>query len=73
MDQKLSGGAKVGYFFLGLFLALVGVLIAWLVNKDKPVMKEAVKMSVIGFVVAIVLYIVYFVLIMVLATQLGAF
>jgi hypothetical protein len=36
-------------------LAVIGILIAWLVNKDKPVMKEAIKFAVIGFVVELVL------------------
>jgi len=54
-DEKLTGGAKAGYFFLGLVLAVIGILIAWLVNKDKPVMKEAIKFAVIGFVVELVL------------------
>jgi uncharacterized Tic20 family protein len=51
----LSGGAKAGYFCLGLFLNAIGILIAWLINKDTPAKSEAVKMSVIGFVISLVL------------------
>ena len=59
-DLGLSGGAKAGYFALGLFLTLVGVLIAYLMNRDKPAQtkKDAMKFAVIGLVVEIVLAIV---------------
>jgi hypothetical protein len=53
--QALTGGAKAGYFCLGLFLNAIGVLIAWLVNRDAPVKSDAVKMSVIGFAVSLAL------------------
>jgi len=47
----LTGGAKFGYFALGFFLGVIGILVAWLVNKDNPgVSKVAIKFSVIGFV-----------------------
>lgn len=61
MDQaRLSGGAKFGYFALGFFLALIGVLITWLVNKDKEqaLKSSAIKFSVIGCVVSIVFWII---------------
>jgi hypothetical protein len=51
----LTGKAKAGYFFLGLFLAVVGVLISWLMNKGRPTVAEAVKLSALGFIVAFVL------------------
>jgi uncharacterized Tic20 family protein len=60
-SSNLSGGAKAGYFALGFFLAVIGILIAWLVNKDKPVMKEAIKFSVIGCVVGVVLWCILYV------------
>ncbi|MDR1082916.1 MAG: DUF2510 domain-containing protein [Coriobacteriales bacterium] len=52
---QLSTGAKVGMVALGFFLGLIGVLIAWLINKDKPTSKEAVKFSVIGFIIVFVI------------------
>jgi hypothetical protein len=60
MNQELSGGAKVGYFALGFLLGLIGVLIAFLVNKDKEqkIKSDALKFSIIGLVVTFVLGIV---------------
>lgn len=57
MDQSLSGGAKFGYFILGFFLGLIGVLIAWLVNKNgyQEIKSGAIKFSLIGFAVTFVL------------------
>ena len=72
METKLSGGAKFGYLALGFFLWAVGVLIAWLVNKDKPVMKEAIKFSIIGAVITTVLSIIYIVFIFVIVGALAA-
>ena len=63
METKLSTGAKVGYLALGLFLAVVGVGIAWFINKDKPTSKEALKFSIIGLVIAIVVYVLFYVLV----------
>jgi hypothetical protein len=50
-----SRKAKVGYFFLGLFLAAIGVLIAWLLNKGRPSATTAVKFSTLGFIAAFVI------------------
>ena len=46
-----TGGAKAGYFALGFFLGLIGVLVSWLMTKDKdPLTKSAVlKFSMICF------------------------
>lgn len=46
-----TGGAKAGYFALGFFLMLIGVLISWLVTKDKgeAVKGAGLKFSLIGF------------------------
>ncbi len=54
MNQGLTTGAKFGYFVLGLFLSLIGVLIAWLINKDKdrPTKSGALKFSIIGCVIS---------------------
>lgn len=55
-----STGAKVGYFALGFLVNLIGVLIAWLISKDKGEATKsiALKFSLVGFVVALVLSIV---------------
>lgn len=46
-----TGGAKAGYFALGFFLMLIGVLISWLITKDKggAVKSAGLKFSLIGF------------------------
>ncbi|HBT95935.1 MAG TPA: hypothetical protein DEB24_07630 [Coriobacteriia bacterium] len=56
MNQGLTGGAKFGYFILGLFLSLIGVLIAWLINRDKDGVTKsgALKFSIIGCVISFV-------------------
>jgi hypothetical protein len=54
-DETLTGGAKAGYFCLGLFLGALGVLITWLVNRGKPVAEAAFKISIVGFLVWLVL------------------
>jgi hypothetical protein len=61
MNERLSGGAKAGYFFLCFFLSLIGFTIIWGVNKDRPTLAEALKFGLIGawaqVVAAILLYI----------------
>ena len=46
-----TGGAKAGYFALGFFLMLIGVLISWLITKDKGEAAKGagLKFSLIGF------------------------
>jgi len=61
MNDKLSGGAKFGYLVLGLVLSVVGVVIAWLVNRGKPTQGDAIKFSVIGLVISVVLWIIFYV------------
>jgi uncharacterized Tic20 family protein len=53
--STLTGKAKVGYFCLGLFLAVIGILIAWFINRGQPTAVEAVKLSVLGFIVSFIL------------------
>lgn len=52
---QLTGGMKFGYFALGFFMSLPGLLIAWLINVDKfpKVKSDAVKFTLIGFVVSL--------------------
>ena len=54
---SLTGGMKFGWFLVGLFLTVPGMLLAWLVNADKhpQVKKDAITWSVIGFAVDVVL------------------
>lgn len=60
-NQNLTGGVKFGYVALGFFLGLIGVLIAWLIERGKPAKREAIKFSVIGFVISVVIWcIMYF-------------
>jgi hypothetical protein len=53
--SALTGKAKVGYFCLGLFLAVIGILIAWFINRGRPTAAEAVKLSVLGFILSFIL------------------
>jgi hypothetical protein len=54
-SSTLTGKAKAGYFFLGMFLAVIGVLIAWFVNRGRPAATEAIKMSAVGFIVSFII------------------
>lgn len=55
--MQLSGGMKFAWLVIGALLGIPGIIIAWLVNVDKmPKVKEdALKFSIIGFVIWIVL------------------
>jgi hypothetical protein len=66
--KELSGGAKFGMFALGFFVGPIGILIAWLINKDTSASGDAIKFSVIGLAVSFVFWCLCYVLIMVLAT-----
>lgn len=54
----LSAGAKFGYGALGFVLMLIGVLITWLINKDKTpsVKKSAIVSSVVGMIIGFVVW-----------------
>ncbi len=53
----LTGGMKFGWFVIGALVGIPGIILAWLVNADKlpQVKNDAVKFSIIGFVVWVVL------------------
>jgi uncharacterized Tic20 family protein len=53
--NTLTSRAKAGYFCLGLFLAVIGILIAWFINRRQATAAEAVKLSVLGFILSFVL------------------
>lgn len=58
--MQLTGGMKFGWFVVGALLGIGGIVVSWLVNVDKApqVKSEALKWTIIGFVVWIVLGIV---------------
>ena len=58
---SLTGGMKFGWFLIGLFLTVPGMLLAWLLNADKhpQVKKDAITWSVIGFAVDVVLGLIF--------------
>ncbi len=51
--QQLTGGMKFAWAVIGAFLGIPGVVLAWVCNADKvpQVKNDAVKFSIIGFVV----------------------
>lgn len=53
--MQLTGGMKFGWALVGIGFGLWGILLAWLVNADKmpQVKSDAIKFTVIGFVVNI--------------------
>lgn len=55
--MRLTGGMKFGWFVVGALLGVGGILVAWLTNVDRvpEVKSEALKWSIIGFVVWIVI------------------
>lgn len=55
--MQLTGGMKFAWLVVGALLGVPGIVIAWLVNADKmpQVKSEALKYSIIGFVIWIVL------------------
>lgn len=62
---QLSGGMKFAWLVVGLFMGIPGMLLAWLCNVDKlqQVKSDAVKFSVIGFVINIVAIILLYVMV----------
>lgn len=55
--MQLTGGMKFAWLVVGALLGIPGIIIAWLVNVDKmpQVKSDALKFSIIGFVIWIVL------------------
>lgn len=51
--MELTGGMKFGWFVVGALLGIPGIVISWLVNVDKlpQVKSDALKWTIIGFVV----------------------
>lgn len=57
---QLTGGQKFGWLVVGFLGSIIGMLLAWLVNIDKApqVKSDAIKFSVIGFVISILLQVI---------------
>ena len=55
--MQLTGGMKFAWLVVGALLGIPGIIIAWLVNVDKmpQVKSDALKFSIIGFVIWVVL------------------
>lgn len=55
--MQLTGGMKFAWLVVGALMGIPGIIIAWLVNVDKmpQVKSDALKFSIIGFVIWIVL------------------
>lgn len=56
--MQLTGGMKFGWFVVGALMGIPGIVISWLVNVDKlpQVKSDALKWTIIGFVVNIVFW-----------------
>lgn len=52
--SRLTGGMKFAWLLIGCFLSIPGMLLAWVVNVDKPlaVRESAILFAVIGFVIS---------------------
>ena len=51
----LGGGAKAAWFFIGFFMGLPGLLLAYATSRDQysQVQSETVRFAVIGFLVSL--------------------
>ena len=56
-SDGITSGFNIGWFALGLFLGLIGVLLSYVINGDEAVKRNRQKWAWIGLGVAIVLYI----------------
>jgi len=62
--NKLTGGVKAAWFFIGFLLGIPGILIAFATNwdKPKPIKSESIKFSAIGLACEIALIIIFSIL-----------
>ena len=56
-----TGGQKAGWFLVGMFGGVVGILIASLCNVNHPDRSTATKMAAIGMAAGIILFLLLFV------------
>lgn len=56
--MQLTGGMKFAWLVIGALMGIPGIIISWLVNVDKmpQVKSDALKFTVIGFVINIVFW-----------------
>jgi hypothetical protein len=56
-EPKMTGGPKAAWFFVGFFLGIAGIILAYACNWDKAqnIKTESIKFSAIGFAATIVL------------------
>lgn len=56
--MQLTGGMKFAWLVVGALMGIPGIIISWLVNVDKmpQVKSDALKFTVIGFVINIVFW-----------------
>ncbi len=57
---SLSGGMKFGWLLIGLFMGLLGILLAWLTNAHNfpQARNDAVKFALFGFLISFVISVV---------------
>lgn len=68
-----TGGQKAGWFFVGLFLGIPGIIVASLANVDHPDRSTATKMAAIGMAVELaIVFAVIFLCIMMMVVVAGA-
>ena len=53
MERELTGSQKAGFFFLGFFGGIIGVLAASLMNINAPYRPEGTRMAALGFATAL--------------------
>lgn len=56
-SDGITSGFNIGWFALGLFLGLIGVLLSYIINGDQAIKNNRQKWAWIGLGVAVVLYI----------------
>jgi hypothetical protein len=54
-ETKMTGGPKAAWFFVGFFLGVIGIILAYACNWDKPqnIKNESLKFSAIGLAATI--------------------
>jgi len=60
-SDGITSGFNIGWFALGFFLGLIGVLLSYLINGDEDVKRNRQKWAWIGFGVWVVILIIAFI------------
>jgi ABC-type methionine transport system permease subunit len=63
-EPQMTGGVKAAWFFIGFLGSVVGILLAFACNWDRPqkIKGDAIKFSAIGFGVSIACGIIFVIL-----------